>query len=213
MTPWPSGTCATPALATSSGCRRARFTPSSRTRPLVGRTTPPIVRSSVVLPAPFAPSTAVIVPAAARTDTPCSTGAPPYPATMSSVARVAASLIGGRSIFGSRPILCGRLMFGSTEQVAIFLGADLSTEIGSSDGRVRLHLLRRARGNDLAEIQHEDRVADRHHQVHPVLDHHHAGVLGQLGHQLSKLRQLALRQAAGRLVKQQQPGLCHQRTG
>ncbi len=33
MTPWPSGTCATPARAMSSGLRRARLAPSSRIRP------------------------------------------------------------------------------------------------------------------------------------------------------------------------------------
>ena len=60
MTPCPSGTCAIPALAMSSGLRPARSAPSSRTRPPRGRTMPLIARSSVVLPAPLAPSTAVM---------------------------------------------------------------------------------------------------------------------------------------------------------
>ena len=43
-----------------------------------------IVRSSVVLPAPLAPSTAVIVPGRAETETPSSTVTAPYPATIPS---------------------------------------------------------------------------------------------------------------------------------
>ena len=61
MTPCPSGTWAIPALAMSSGLRPAWSAPSSRIRPLRGRTIPLIARSSVVLPAPLAPSTAVML--------------------------------------------------------------------------------------------------------------------------------------------------------
>src|ERR1700722_13629743 len=127
-----------------------------------------MVRSSVVFPAPLAPSTAVIVPAAASTDTPCRTGAPPSPATMSSAARLAALLI------------------------AVVLRRVLSAKVGSGDGRVRLHLRRCACRDHLAEVKHEDRVADRHHLVHPGLDRQQAGAFGQSGHWLAKLRQLVL---------------------
>jgi hypothetical protein len=65
MTPCPSGTCAIPARAMSSGLRPVRSAPSSSTRPLRGRTMPLIARSRVVLPAPLAPSTAVMVAAPA----------------------------------------------------------------------------------------------------------------------------------------------------
>ena len=75
MTPWPSGTWAIPARAMSSGLRRATLTPSSVIRPERGRIRPEMVRSRVVLPAPLAPSTAVIVPASAPSETPSSTGA------------------------------------------------------------------------------------------------------------------------------------------
>jgi len=37
-----------------------------------------------------------------------------------------------------------------------------------------VHLFRRAGRDQLAEVQHEDPVADRHDQVHPVLDDDHA---------------------------------------
>src|SRR5216683_737393 len=69
-------------------------------RPLRGRTKPPIVRSSVVFPAPLAPRTVVMVDAAARIDTPCSTRTPPYPATMSSVASVAPLLMARQPFSG-----------------------------------------------------------------------------------------------------------------
>src|ERR1700730_17491935 len=95
ITPWPSGTCATPARAISSGGRRARLTPATRTRPWRGRTNPVIVRSSVLLPAPLAPSTAVIVPGIAEIETPWSPGPPPYPATISSTASAAVSVRAG----------------------------------------------------------------------------------------------------------------------
>src|ERR1700728_728231 len=60
--------------------------PSMRTCPRRGFTRPLIVRSSVVLPAPFAPSTAVIVAVSASTLTPSSAVTPPYPATRPSTA-------------------------------------------------------------------------------------------------------------------------------
>jgi len=44
--------------------------PSSSTWPRAGRMSPLTVRSSVVFPAPLAPSTAVILPLSARSETP-----------------------------------------------------------------------------------------------------------------------------------------------
>ena len=66
--PRPSGTCAMPARAAASGpplsaSRRAR---SSRS----GVTVPEIARSVVVLPAPFAPSTATTSPSPTVSETP-----------------------------------------------------------------------------------------------------------------------------------------------
>ncbi len=77
MTPWPSGTCATPQRAMSSGRRPVTSWPPTSTWPRRGRSTPLIVRSSVVLPAPFAPSTAVMVAARAEIETPCRASTPP----------------------------------------------------------------------------------------------------------------------------------------
>jgi hypothetical protein len=56
----------------ASTAARVMSSPSRRTVPETGRTRPLIVRSSVVLPAPFAPRTAVIRPASALSETPSS---------------------------------------------------------------------------------------------------------------------------------------------
>ena len=80
-------------------CRRPAIRPSR------GRTSPLIVRSSVVLPAPLAPSTAVIVPGRAVTETPSSTVTPPYPATIPST--VSARRLGPGSVMPRPPRLRG----------------------------------------------------------------------------------------------------------
>src|SRR5215472_16997185 len=71
--------------------------------------------------------------------------------------------------------------------------AYVRSEVGGRHRRIRLHLLGRAGRDQPAEVQHEDRVADRHHQVHPVLDHDHAGLAGQRLDQVAELGQLLLR--------------------
>ncbi len=63
----------------------------------------------------------------------------------------------------------------------------------------------------LSEVEHEDLVADRHHQVHVVFDEQHRAL--QLGDQRAELPDLVRAQPAGRLVEQQQPGPGHQRAG
>ena len=77
ITAWPSGTWPTPARTISSGRRRARSVSSSLIRPWRGRTNPLIVASWVVLPAPFAPRTAVIVPGLAVIESSWSASTPP----------------------------------------------------------------------------------------------------------------------------------------
>src|SRR5580700_11207877 len=206
ITPWPSGTWATPARAMSSGWRRARSVPPTRTRPRRGRTNPLIARSSVVLPAPFAPSTAVIVPGRAETETPSSTGPPPYPATMSSTASAVASVM--PDLLGPAGLFAPAGIFGPA---GLFAPAGhLSSQVGRGHRRVGLHLVGRAARDQPAEVKHEDHVANRHHQVHPVLDDHHARLGCALLDQPAELGQLLLGQAAGRLVEQQQPRARHQ---
>ena len=61
-----------PRRTISSTGARAMSRPSSRMEPARARTTPDSVRSSDVLPAPLAPSTAVMLPAGTVNDTPSS---------------------------------------------------------------------------------------------------------------------------------------------
>src|ERR1700678_3656179 len=134
ITPWPSGTCATPARLTSSGRRPVRSVLSSLIRPWLSLSDPSIARRRVVLPAPLAPSTAVIVPAGAVTDTSRSTVTAPYPP--------------------QTPVTCsdaGLLMQDS--------------QVGLGDERIGLNFRRAALGDQDAEVEHENVVADRHHQV------------------------------------------------
>ena len=58
----PSGTSTTPARATASASRPSMRRPSNSMLPLAGSITPAMVLSSVVLPAPLAPSTATMRP-------------------------------------------------------------------------------------------------------------------------------------------------------
>ena len=54
----------------SSGAIRVMSRPSKRTRPERARTSPETVRRSEVLPAPFAPSTAMMLPCGTVRETP-----------------------------------------------------------------------------------------------------------------------------------------------
>src|SRR5262249_43996011 len=181
ITAWPSGTCATPARTISSGGRRVRSVPSSATRPFRARTRPLMVDSRVVLPAPFAPSTAVIVPGRAVIDTSWSAITPPYPASTCSTARAA-----WLAMWPPCPRLLRAWLVRAWPLSAwlfrawFFRAWFLHAEVGGGHRRVGLHLLRRAEGDQLAEVEDGDAVAHRHHQVHAVLHHHDASVRGEL---------------------------------
>src|SRR5512142_287738 len=185
ITAWPSGTWAIPALTICSGLRPARSAPASRMRPRRGLIMPLTARSSVVLPAPLAPSTAVIADVPAAMLTPFSAVTPPYPATSSSAASA--------GVAGTVPLLMG------------------GAEIGRRHGRVVLDLARGARRDHLPEVEDHDRVADGHHQVHVMLDHHERSLGGQVADEPAELGQFALVQAAGGLVEQDQARLGDQR--
>ncbi len=62
ITPPPSGTCATPRRAIRSVGSAVMSSPKAVIVPALARTSPLIVRSSVVLPAPLAPRMAVMLP-------------------------------------------------------------------------------------------------------------------------------------------------------
>src|SRR5438874_2585433 len=117
-------------------------------RPDAGRSSPLIVRSSVVLPAPFAPSTAVIVPGRACMETPSRARTAPYVVTTSSIASPSAI---------------------DTAHLAR-VRVDVLAEVGLEDLRVVAYLCRRPGRDDAAEVEDDDAVAHLHDEVHVVLD-------------------------------------------
>src|SRR6202035_2891297 len=76
----PSGTSAMPARAARCAGQPDRSCPSSRIRPADGLTSPMIALMVVLLPAPLAPSSAMIWPFSTVRFTPCSTSISPYAA-------------------------------------------------------------------------------------------------------------------------------------
>src|SRR4051812_10108806 len=113
-------------------------------RPDRGLTSPLMVRSRVVLPAPLAPRTAVMVPSSTLIETPSSARTAPYVVTTSSTESIVTC--------HSRAAL------------------DLLAEVGLEHLRVVADLVRCARRDQPAEVEHDDAVADLHDQVHVVLD-------------------------------------------
>src|SRR5580765_3028190 len=69
---------------------------------------------------------------------------------------------------------------------------------------VRLYLCRRPVCDRAPEVEHVDTVADRHHEVHVVLDEQHGQVevLAHLADHIRELSDILVVQPAGRLVEQ-----------
>src|SRR4051794_37526633 len=145
MTPRPSGTCAIPSLGISSAGVRVSSWPSYVALPDWARTSPVIVRSSVVLPAPLAPSTAVTSPRGAVKVTSRRARTAPYDVDSSRTS----------SISGLRT------------------GVDGIAEVGGLHRGVVTDLGGTAGGDHPPEVEDDQVVADRHDQVHVVLDQHH----------------------------------------
>src|SRR3984957_1008038 len=190
ITPRPSGTWETPLRAMVSTLCPSSGSPSKRTEPSLGLTRPEIVRSNVVLPAPFAPSTAVTAPGSASKETERSACTAPNE-TLRSRTSSPASL---------RRAFLAVLVHHVPEIRAHHRGVD-------ADG------VRRAAGDDLPEIEDDDPVADRHHQIHVVLHEKDGHALGQAADPGAKRLHLALGQTAGWFVEQEESGLCHKRSG
>src|SRR5436305_11457232 len=127
-------------------------------RPDAGRTRPLMVRSKVVLPAPLAPSTAVMVPGAARNETPSSARTAPYVVTTSSIASPSSVAT------AHLPRLC----------------VDVLAEVRLEHLLVVLHLVGCASGDDATEVEHDDAVTHLHDEVHVVLHEQHRHSLAQV---------------------------------
>src|SRR6478752_2350040 len=156
MTPRPSGTWAIPRPGISSGAVRVSSRPSYVALPDCARTSPVMVRSSVVLPAPLAPSTAVTSPRGAVKETSLRARTAPYDVESSLTSSI----------------------------------GDRVAEVGGLHGRVVAHVGRAARRDDLAEVEDHEVVADRHDEVHVVLDEHHGHPVGQAAEQGAELLHL-----------------------
>src|SRR4051794_16214916 len=189
MTPRPSGTCDMPCWTTSSGRMPATSLPSTRTRPAFGFTSPDSVRSSDDLPAPLAPRTAVMLPAATSIVTPSRAVTAPYDVTRSCTCSVAPRVV-SRSDIGRLRDRVGGLV-------------DLVTEVRGEDALVGPDLGRRAGRDRLPEVEYDDAVAHAHHEVHVVLDEHHRHPPAQAADEVAELVHVAVRQARRRLVQQQ----------
>src|SRR5580692_3509501 len=175
----PSGTIATPAARIFSGRLPASSTPSSETEPGRGRSTPPTARTREDLPAPFGPSSAVTSPDFTLIDTSLTTGRPPR----------------------------SRLMpeSSSDDMSSHLRGA----EVGAHHVLVPQHRRGRPRCDQLAEVEHRRRRADRGDQRHVVIDEdgQRPGLLRYPADDRGEVGGLLVGQAGRRLVEQDQPGL------
>src|SRR4051794_522429 len=129
-------------------------------RPLRGRTNPLTLRSSVVLPAPLAPRTAVMVAASTSSDTPSRARTAPYVVTTSSICSIA-------DLSGLR--------------------VDLLAEVGLQHLRVVANLVRSAGRDAAAEVEHDDPVTDLHDEIHVVLDQQHGHPAAEVADETAQL--------------------------
>ena len=157
---------------------------------------------SVDLPAPLGPSSAITAPLGTVRSTPRSTSIRPYAACTSTTSRIGTLMPRDRRDRRvARPREVGRVSSGSALGRAVVGVA----EVGLLHAGVVADLGRGAGGDHRAEVEDVDLVADRHHQVHVVLDHEDAAALGgQLAQQLAERLGLGLVLARRRLVEQQQ---------
>src|ERR1700722_16859389 len=180
--PRPSGTCATPRRTTSSVAMPAMDWPPRISSPWV-RTIPQMARSVVVLPAPLAPSNAVTPPSSTAKLMPCRTFVSPYPA-------------------------CRPLASSSAGMSLVLLRV---AEVGADHLRLGPHLVRRPVGDFKTKLQRHDFVGHAHHQIHVMLDQQDAEIelLAHPPHEHREFIDLAVIEAAGRLVEHQQFWPCH----
>src|SRR3954447_22019720 len=146
-----------PARAASRGRAPRMSWPAKRTSPAVTGSRPETARSSVVLPAPFGPSSTTISPAPTERSTPCSTWILPYPASRPATARSgSAAEIGTHHLamgtdLGRRPggELAPEIEHGdAVADVEDEVGVVLDEQDAGAPRRDRLH--RRAEPLDLA---------------------------------------------------------------
>src|SRR5213079_1825874 len=162
--PWPTTACA------GSACSEA---PRNWSTPLDGCERE-IAFSSVLLPAPFGPSTATNSPSPTDSDTSSSASALPYETERS---RISSSMAG---------------------RVDVVVAAD----VGLDHGGVAHDVVGQAGGDDLAEVERDDAVDQAHELAQLVLDEHDGEALVgvHLADQRRQVGDLGATQAGERLV-------------
>src|SRR6267378_2475748 len=157
----PCGTCATPLRTSASGRPLVTSSPPSVTVPAVARTNPLSTPSSVDLPAPFAPTSAISSPAAISRSIPNSTGPASNPA------------------FSPRTLSSGS----GPEPFRIAL-----PQVRLDHALVAQHHLRLALSQNLPKVEHDRPPADPDDHPHDVLDQQHGHTCGVHGaHHVERL--------------------------
>ncbi len=154
----PSGTRDRPPRASRCADFPAMSWPFIRIRPASGRCSPAMVASVVVLPAPLAPSSATTSASPTCRVRSRTTGLPLYPAS-----RPSTSTTRDASPRGPDGRWSDALMI-----------ATVSPQIRLDHGAAVPDLLGGARGDDVAEIDDHDAIAEAQHQAHVVVDEEHA---------------------------------------
>src|SRR4051812_18362728 len=136
-----------PSLTISCAGSFLMSVPANVTLPARGAMMPLIVRSVVVLPAPFDPIRVTISPSRTSIEMPLSASMRPY-----DVRRFSIRSRGSPAARGARSVIASRLA----------RGGSAGAEVGLDHGRVALDLDRDALGDLLAVIEHRDALGDLH---------------------------------------------------
>src|SRR5664279_1329461 len=187
----PSGTKTRPRLAFACGDILVTSSPFIRTRPPQEGTLPMMVRRVVVLPAPFAPMTVVILPACTSSDMPHSTCTSPYPDSSFRPAR-------------RRP---------SVVLLEFFCDVGVA-QISFNHLGIARDILGMSFGELLAEAQHHQAVRKAHDGLHDMFDHEHGdAAVADVSHNSDHVRDFGGIQPSQHFVQQKQLGMRRQCAG
>ena len=159
---WFCGTCTTPMSRICRGDLPFSFSPRSVTVPSRGRSRPLITRMTVDLPAPFGPTTQVMAALGHREG--------------DAAQHVAATVARHDAVHGKQRL--GHRLSSSAGRsfracVLVFRACvlvEVSAQVGVEHALVRPHDLRRPAHHGRARLEHRDRRAQSHDELHVVLD-------------------------------------------
>src|SRR5690349_5194214 len=146
--------------------------PSSSTAPVLGRSTPPTARTSVDLPAPFGPSSAVTWPVAISSETSLTTARPPRSTVRSrrtsDVLMLYPPLASGAPLGVAFPRRSSPAP--QSRQHRAPSARSCHPQVGADHGVVAEHSGGRAGRDQLAEVEHSGGRAAGRDQAHVVVD-------------------------------------------